>query len=59
VKQVHTEILFKENEILTKELAVTYKVKNTFLINDELIQKCHNSQIDEHLKIKKTENLLQ
>ncbi len=43
VKWVHAEILFKENEILIKKLAATYRVKNTSLIDDELIQKCHDS----------------
>jgi len=37
VKQVYTEILFKKNKILTKELAATYRVKNASLMNDELI----------------------
>jgi len=58
VKQVHTEILSEENEILTKELAAMYRVKNTSLTDDELIQKCHNSWADEHLEVKKTENLI-
>jgi len=59
VKWIHIKILFKENEILTKELAATYKVKNASLINDELIQKCYNSWTDEHLEVKRTENLIQ
>jgi len=58
VKQVHAEILFKENRILTKELAAMYRVKNTSLMNDELIQKCHDSWADEHLEVKRTENLV-
>jgi len=37
VKQIHIEILFEENRILTKKLAATYRVKNTSLINNELI----------------------
>jgi len=37
VKQVHVEILFKENEIFMKELAATYRVENTSLMNDKLI----------------------
>jgi len=52
VKWVHAEILSEENEILTKKLAATYRVKNTSLMNVELIQECHNSQIDEHLKLR-------
>jgi len=59
VKQVHAEILFEENEILTKELAAMYRVKNTSLMNDELIQECHDSWAGEHLEVKRTENLVQ
>ena len=58
VKWVHTEILFKENEILTKKLAATYRVKNASLMNNKLIQKCHDSWADEHLRVKRTENLI-
>jgi len=58
VKWVHTEILFKENEIFIKELAATYKVKNTSLTNDELIQKCYNSWVDEHFEVKRIENFV-
>jgi len=43
VKQVYVEILSEKNEILMKELTTTYRVKNTSLMNDELIQKYHNS----------------
>jgi len=50
--------IFKENEILTKELAATYRVKNTSLINNKLIQKCHHSWADEHLEVKRTENFI-
>jgi len=59
VKQVHAEILFKENKVLTKKLATTYRVKNTSLINNKLIHKCHNSWADEHLKVKRTKNFVQ
>ncbi len=41
-----------------KELAATYRVKNTSLINDELIQECHNNQVDKHLKVKRIENFI-
>jgi len=58
VKQVHAEILSEENEILMKELATTYRVKNTSLMNNELIQECHDSQTGEHLEVKRTENLV-
>jgi hypothetical protein len=37
VKWVHTEILSEDNEILMKDLAATYRVKNASLMNDELI----------------------
>jgi len=42
-----------------KELAAMYRVKNTSLMNDELIQKCYNNQTDEHFEVKRTENLIQ
>jgi len=42
-----------------KELAATYRVENTSLINDELIQECYDSQTDEHLEVKRIENLIQ
>ena len=58
VKWVHIKILFKKNRILTKELAAMYRVENAFLIDNELIQKCHDSWADKHLKVKKTENLI-
>ena len=59
VKWVHTEILNKDNRILTKDLTATYKVKNAFLTDDELIQECHNSRVSEHFKIKRIKNLVQ
>ncbi len=37
VKQIHTEILSEENEILMRELAATYRVKNASLMNNKLI----------------------
>jgi len=49
----------KKNEILTKELAATYRVKNTSLMNDELIQKCYDSQTDKHFEVKRIENFVQ
>jgi len=58
MKQVYIEILSKRNKILMKELATTYRVENASLMNDELIQECYNSQIDEHLEVKRIENLI-
>jgi hypothetical protein len=37
VKWVYIEILNKDNEILTKDLAATYRVKNVSLIDNKLI----------------------
>jgi len=59
VKWVYAEILAEENEILIKELAATYRVKNTSLMNNKLIQKCHDNQTDEHLEVKRIENFIQ
>jgi len=59
VKKIHIKILSKDNkEILTKGLTATYKVKQTFLTNEELIWVCHDSKADEHLEVKRTENLI-
>jgi len=59
VKMIHTEILCKDKkEILMKDLAATFKVKNAFLMNDELIKVCHNSRADEYLEVKCTEDLV-
>jgi len=60
VKKIHIKILSEDNKgILTKDLAAMYKVKQTLLTNEELIQVCHNSRADEHLEVKRTENLIQ
>jgi len=60
VKRIHAEILSEDNKkILTKGLAATYKVKQTFLTDEELIQVCHNSRVSEHLEVKRTEDLIQ
>jgi hypothetical protein len=41
---IHAEILCKDKkETLIKDLAATFKVKNAFLMNDELIKVCHDS----------------
>jgi len=59
VKKIHAEILSEDNkEILTKGLAATYKVKQAPLMNEELIQVCHDSRTDEHPEVKRTENLI-
>jgi len=60
VKKIYTEILSEdEKEILTKGLAAMYKMKQAFLTDKELIQVCHNSKVNEHLEIKRTEDLVQ
>jgi len=44
VKVIYAEILHKdEQETLMKDLAATFKMKNTFLIDEKLIKVCHNS----------------
>ncbi len=44
VKMIYAEILHKDKqETLIKDLAATFKMKNTFLINQELIKICYNS----------------
>jgi len=60
VKKVHIKILSEdEKKILTKGLAATYKVKQTFLTDEELIQVCHDGRASEHLEVKRIENLIQ
>jgi len=60
VKKIHAEILSEDKKkILTKGLAATYKIKQAFLTDEELIWVCHNSRADEHLEVKRTENLIQ
>jgi len=59
VKKIHTEILSEDDkEILTKDLTTTYKVKQALLTDEELIQVCHNNRVNEHLEVKRTENLI-
>jgi len=60
VEKIHAEILSEDNKkILTKGLTATHKVKQASLMNEELIQVCHNDRVNEHLKIKRTEDLIQ
>jgi len=60
VKKIHTEILSEDDKkTLTKDLAAMYKVKQTLLTDKELIQVCHNSRVNEHLEVKRTEDLIQ
>jgi len=60
VKKIHVKILSEDNKkILTKGLAATHKVKQALLTDEELIQVCHNDRADEHLEVKRTEDLIQ
>ncbi len=60
VKKIHTEILSEdEKKILTKGLTAMYKVKQALLTDEELIWVCHDSRANEHLEVKRTENLIQ
>jgi len=59
VKKIHIKILSEDDKrILTKDLTATYKVKQTPLTNKELIQVCHDDRADEHLEVKRTEDLV-
>jgi len=59
VKKIHAEILSEDEKgILTKGLTATYKVKQALLTDEELIWVCHNGRTDEHLEVKRTENLI-
>jgi len=60
VKKIHVKILSEDDkEILTKGLTAMYKVKQAPLTNKETIQVCPNSRADEHLEVKRTEDLIQ
>ncbi len=60
VKTIYIEILCKdEKETLIKDLAATFKMKNAFLTDKELIKVCYDSWADEHLEVKCTEDLVQ
>jgi len=60
VEKIHIKILSEDdNEILTKGIAAMYKVKQTLLTDEELIQVCHDSRADEHLEVKRTKDLIQ
>jgi len=44
VKMIYAEILHKdEQETFIKDLTTTFKMKNTFLIDEECIKICYNS----------------
>jgi len=59
VKVIYAKILHKdEQETLMKDLAATFKMKNTFLIDEKLIKVCHNSWADEHLEVKHMKDLI-
>jgi len=59
VKTIYAEILCKDKkETLIKDLAATFKMKNAFLMNKELIKVCYDSRADEYLEVKCTENLI-
>ncbi len=59
MKVIYTEILCKDKKkTLMKDLAATFKVKNTFLMNKELIKVCYDSRADRHLEVKWIEDLV-
>jgi len=59
VKTIHTEILYKDKKrTLIKDLAVIFKMKNAFLMNDELIKVCYDSRAGRHLEVKCIEDLV-
>jgi len=60
VKKIHAKILSEDSkEILTKGLTATYKVKQALLTDEELIWVCHDGRADEHLEVKRIEDLVQ
>jgi len=60
VKKIHIKILSEDDrEILTKGLTAMYKMKQALLTDEELIWVCHDSKVNEHLEVKKSEDLIQ
>jgi len=56
---IHAEILCKDKKkTLMKDLAAIFKMKNAFLMNNELIKVCYDSRADEHLEVKCTEDFV-
>jgi len=56
---IYVKILCKDKKkTLMKGLAAIFKMKNAFLMNNELIKVCHDSRANEHLEVKCTENLV-
>ena len=56
---IYAKILYKnKKETLIKDLATIFRVKNTFLIDKELIKICYNNRADEYLKVKYTEDFI-
>ncbi len=59
MKMIHAEILCKDKKkTLMKDLAAIFKMKNAFLMNNELIKVCYDSRADEHLEVKCTEDFV-
>ena len=59
VKITHKEILRKNSErILTKDLVITHHIESVSWNDDDVIRKYHETKISEHLKVKKTEDLV-
>ena len=59
MKTIYIEILHEDKkETLIKDLTATFKMKNAFLTDEELIKVCYDSQADEHLEVKHTEDLV-
>ncbi len=59
MKIIYTEILCKDKKkTLIKNLAATFKVKNTFLIDKEFIKICYDSRIDKYLEVKCIEDFI-
>ncbi len=56
---IYAEILHKDKkETFIKDLIATFKIKNIFLTDKELIKVCYNSRTDKHLEVKCTEDFI-
>ena len=59
VKIIHKRILRENNEkILTKNLVITHYVEDVSQNDDDVIRKCHETRINEHLKVRRIKDFV-
>ena len=59
VKIIHKKFFRKNSKrILTKNLVTTHYIESVSQNNDDVIRECHKTKVSEHLKVRRTENLV-